>query len=47
MRVTDLTVAVHDFSADNSIASLLGLNFLSHFRMELDAQNGVLNLEKK
>ncbi len=47
MRVADLAVAVHDFSQDKSIGGLLGLNFLSHFRMELDTENGVLILEKK
>ena len=47
LRVTDLTVAVHDFAADDSIAGLLGLNFLSHFRMDLDARNGLLILERK
>lgn len=47
MRVDDLAAAVHDFSTDNSISGLLGLNFLSHFRMDLDTKNGVLVLEKK
>jgi hypothetical protein len=28
-------------------AGLLGLNFLSNFRMDIDTQKGVLHLEKK
>lgn len=47
MRVANLKVVVHDFSQDKSIAGLLGLNFLQHFRMNLDAANGILVLEKK
>jgi clan AA aspartic protease (TIGR02281 family) len=47
MRVNDLTVAVHDFSPDQSISGLLGLNFLSRFRMDIDTQSRILVLEKK
>ena len=47
MRVDDLAAAVHDFSNDSSISGLLGLNYLSKFRMDLDTENGVLVLEKK
>ena len=47
MQVKDLTVAVHDVFPDPSVAGLLGLDFLSHFRMDMDTQNGVLVLEKK
>ena len=46
-RVDDLTVAVHDIFPDRSVAGLLGLNFLSHFRMDLDTQERILVLEKK
>lgn len=47
MKVKDLTAAVHDAFSDPSISGLLGLNFLSHFRMDIDTKNGVLHLEKK
>ncbi|HEX9880361.1 MAG TPA: TIGR02281 family clan AA aspartic protease [Candidatus Binatia bacterium] len=47
MRVAGLTAAVHDFSQDDSVAGLLGLNFLNHFRMDLDTENGILVLERK
>ncbi len=47
LRVDDLAAVVHDFSKDTNIAGLLGLNFLSKFRMDLDTEKGVLVLEKK
>lgn len=47
MQVKDLTAAVHDVFPDPSISGLLGLNFLSNFRMDIDTTNGVLHLEKK
>ena len=47
MRVTDLKAAVHDFSKDRAVSGLLGLNFLSHFRLDIDTQKGILVLEKK
>ncbi len=47
LRVDDLSAVVHDFSKDTNIAGLLGLNFLSKFRMDLDTEKGVLVLEKK
>lgn len=47
MRVGDLMAAVHDFSHDRSVSGLLGLNFLSHFRIDIDTKNGVMVLEKK
>jgi hypothetical protein len=40
-------VAVHDVFPDPGIAGLLGLNFLSEFRVEIDNKNGVIHLEKK
>jgi len=46
MRVKDLTVAVHDLPDPNRPA-LLGLDFLNHFRVEVDMKEGVLVLEKK
>lgn len=47
MQVKDLTAAIHDIFPDPSISGLLGLNFLSNFRMDIDTKNGVLHLEKK
>ena len=47
MQMKNLTAAVHDVFPDNNVAGLLGLNFLSHFRMDIDQDNGVLVLEKK
>ena len=47
MEIRDLPTAVHDAVPDSQIAGLLGLNFLSHFRMDIDTQKGVLHLEKK
>ena len=47
LRVDDLAAVIHDFSEDTNIAGLLGLNFLSKFRMDLDTEKGVLVLEKK
>ena len=47
LQVKDLTAAVYDVFPDPGISGLLGLNFLSNFRMDIDTQNGVLHLEKK
>jgi clan AA aspartic protease (TIGR02281 family) len=47
MEIRNLTAAVHDVLADPKVAGLLGLNFLSNFRMDIDTQRGVLHLEKK
>ena len=47
MEIRDLPTAVHDAIPDPQVAGLLGLNFLSHFRMDIDTQKGVLHLEKK
>jgi clan AA aspartic protease (TIGR02281 family) len=47
MEVRDLPAAVHDAVPDPQVAGLLGLNFLSNFRMDIDTQKGVLHLEKK
>jgi clan AA aspartic protease (TIGR02281 family) len=47
MEIKNLTAAVHDVIPDGKIAGLLGLNFLSNFRLDIDTQKGVLNLEKK
>ena len=47
LEIKDLTVAVHDIFPDPGISGLLGLNFLSQFRVAIDSQNNLLNLEKK
>ena len=47
MRVGNLMAAVHDFSQDGSVSGLLGLNFLRHFRIDIDTENRVMVLEKK
>ena len=47
MEIRNLTAAVHDAVSDPRISGLLGLNFLSNFRMDIDTQKGVLHLEKK
>jgi clan AA aspartic protease (TIGR02281 family) len=47
MEIRDLTAAVHDILPDSRVAGLLGLNFLTNFRMDIDTQKGVLHLEKK
>jgi clan AA aspartic protease (TIGR02281 family) len=47
MEIKNLTAAVHDTTPDSTAAGLLGLNFLSNFRMDIDTQKGLLHLEKK
>jgi len=47
MEIKNITAAIHDAIPDTKVAGLLGLNFLSHFRMDIDTQKGVLHLEKK
>jgi len=47
MEIKDLTAAIHDIAPESRVAGLLGLNFLSNFRMDIDTQKGVLHLEKK
>jgi len=38
---------VHDAVPDPEVAGLLGLNFLSNFRMDIDTERGIVHLEKK
>lgn len=45
MEVRGLTVSVQDISPE--VSGLLGLDFLQHFRMDIDHQNALLHLEKK
>jgi clan AA aspartic protease (TIGR02281 family) len=47
MEVKNLTAAIHDALPNTAVAGLLGLNFLSNFRMDIDTEKGVLLLEKK
>ncbi len=47
MELKNVTVAVHDVFPDAAVAGLLGLNFLSNFRLDIDSQSGLLNLQKK
>jgi len=43
-QVHDLVVSVHDFSTDPRIEGLLGLDFLKHFHVSLDARRSLLIL---
>jgi len=47
MEMKNLTAVIHDVVPNSQLAGLLGLNFLSNFRMDIDTQKGVLHLEKK
>jgi clan AA aspartic protease (TIGR02281 family) len=47
MEIKNLTAAIHDAIPDPTVSGLLGLNFLTNFKMDIDAQKGVLHLEKK
>ncbi len=47
LELKNLTAAVHDAMPDPAVAGLLGLNFLSNFRMDIDTENGMVHLEKK
>ena len=47
MEIRNLPAAVHDAVPDPEVSGLLGLNFLSNFRMDIDTQHGMLYLEKK
>lgn len=47
MEITNLSAAIHDVTSGTNVVGLLGLNFLSNFRMDIDTKNGVLHLEKR
>jgi clan AA aspartic protease (TIGR02281 family) len=47
MEIKNLTAAIHNAVPDSTVSGLLGLNFLTNFRMDIDTQKGVLHLEKK
>jgi clan AA aspartic protease (TIGR02281 family) len=44
-EVRGLKIAIHDLFLDTSLAGLLGMDFLSHFRVELDMRGQILILE--
>jgi clan AA aspartic protease (TIGR02281 family) len=47
LEIRNIATAVHDAIPDPQVAGLLGLNFLSNFRLDIDTQKGILHLEKK
>ena len=47
LEIRNLAIAIHDAVPDPQVAGLLGLNFLSNFKMDIDTQKGMLHLEKK
>jgi clan AA aspartic protease (TIGR02281 family) len=47
MEIKNLTAAIHDAVPSAQVAGLLGLNFLSNFRLDIDTDKGLLHLEKK
>ena len=47
LEIRNLMIAIHDAVPDPQVAGLLGLNFLSNFKMDIDTQKGLLHLEKK
>jgi aspartyl protease family protein len=47
LELKNLTAAVHDALPDSEVAGLLGLNFLTNFRLDIDSEKGIVHLEKK
>lgn len=47
LEIRNLLIAIHDAVPDPNVAGLLGLNFLSNFKLDIDTQKGLLHLEKK
>ena len=47
LKLKDISVAVHDVFPDPAVTGLLGLNFLSQFRVDIDSKNSMLHLELK
>jgi predicted aspartyl protease len=43
-EVNDLVVSIHDFSPDPRVEGLLGMDFLKHFHVSLDARRRLLIL---
>jgi clan AA aspartic protease (TIGR02281 family) len=47
LEMKNLIAAVHDALPDPEVAGLLGLNFLTNFRLDIDSEKGFVHLEKK
>jgi clan AA aspartic protease (TIGR02281 family) len=47
LELKNLTAAVHDALPDQEVAGLLGLNFLTNFRLDIDSEKGLVHFEKK
>ena len=47
LEIRNIAIAIHDAVPDPQVGGLLGLNFLSNFKMDIDTQKGLLHLEKK
>lgn len=45
--VHDMHITVNDLPGKGRAAGLLGVDFLNHFRMQLDTESGQLHLERK
>jgi clan AA aspartic protease (TIGR02281 family) len=47
LQVRNLTAAVYDVFTNPGISGLLGLNYLTHFRIDIDTKANILILETK
>lgn len=47
LRLDSLQVVIHDWSPHTEVHGLLGLNYLRHFKMDIDTDRSVLELELK
>jgi clan AA aspartic protease (TIGR02281 family) len=47
MKLSRVKAAVHDFSTARPVAGLLGLNFLKHFRVDIDTTAHTLHLQRR
>jgi len=47
MKLNQIKAAVHDFASGMSVAGLLGLNFLQHFRVDIDTATRTLVLQRR
>lgn len=47
MKVSRVKAAVHDFSTTTAVGGLLGLNFLKHFRVDIDTAKRTLHLQRR
>lgn len=46
-KVEGFNIACHDMSNKQGIIGLLGMNFIKHFRMDIDFSNGVIHNLKR